>query len=176
MKRGLIIAVLAILLAAVGLYVLRLQTTTTPTTKLVPKSISPKKPIRKPVTKEPTQPEALKQQNTDNNNQEKLNGEYIDYSETVLNQKLSEGKKVVLFFHAAWCPTCKSADRNIRNAQNAIPQDVTLLKVNYDKEKVLKSKYGVAYQHTFVQIARDKSAITKFQGTRTVPAILANLR
>lgn len=103
-------------------------------------------------------------------------GVYEEYNETLLNQRLAEGKRVVLFFHAAWCPTCRSADKNIRSATAEIPSDIAIVKVNYDRENVLKRKYGVLYQHTFVQIAGDKSMITKFQGSRTVPAIITNIQ
>ena len=146
-----------------------LQNVTIPAKKSAPE-------VAPPANIKPVQEKVRKPENTANSPQEKLSGEYVDYSEITLSQKLSEGKKVVLFFHAGWCPTCKSADKNIRNAQSTIPQDVVLLKVNYDKEGGLKNKYDVTYQHTFVQIAKDGSAVTKFRGARTVSALLANLQ
>ena len=103
-------------------------------------------------------------------------GEYVDYSDSLVEQMLADGKRVVLFFHAAWCPTCRLADRSIREAAHQIPSDVAILKVDYDREKDLKSAYNVSYQHTFVQITEGRSPVTKFQGSSTLPAILANIQ
>ena len=103
-------------------------------------------------------------------------GEYLPYSDSVLQQKLAEGKRVVLFFHAAWCPTCRLADESIRESLDRVPPDVAILKVDYDREKDLKDAYAVSYQHTFVQIADDRSPITTFQGASTASAIVANIQ
>src|SRR3989338_2109218 len=58
---------------------------------------------------------------------------------------------VVLFFRASWCPTCKAVDADIRANFSAIPGGLTILDVDYDNSSALKQKYGVTYQHTFVQ-------------------------
>lgn len=105
-----------------------------------------------------------------------VNGDYTDYSDALLEQVLTDGKRVVLFFYAAWCPTCRLADESIQNELSAIPADTVILKVDYGSEKDLRSAYDVAYQHTFVQIAQDKSLVTKFQGASTASAILAQLQ
>ena len=57
----------------------------------------------------------------------------------------------VLFFYADWCPTCKTAMRDI---DSRIPDlgNITVVVVDYDKENQLKRKYGITYQHTYVQI------------------------
>ncbi|MBP6920925.1 hypothetical protein KBB89_00020, partial [Candidatus Gracilibacteria bacterium] len=34
------------------------------------------------------------------------NGSYTVYSESAVSSALAAGKKVILFFHAPWCPTC----------------------------------------------------------------------
>ena len=70
----------------------------------------------------------------------------------------------VLFFHAAWCPTCRSADANITSKLSDIPTDVTIHKVDYDDSSDLKKKYGVTYQHTFVQVDASGEMITKWSG------------
>ena len=103
-------------------------------------------------------------------------GEYVDYSDSLVQQMLADGKRVVLFFHAAWCPTCNLADRRIREAAHQIPSDVAIIKVDYDREKALVDAYDVLYQHTFVQLTEGGSLVTKFQGSSTLPAILANIQ
>jgi hypothetical protein len=41
---------------------------------------------------------------------------------------------------------------------------VTVLKIDYDSNTQLKQKYGVTYQHTFVQIDNNESLVTKWNG------------
>ncbi|OGG26589.1 hypothetical protein A3A64_01570 [Candidatus Gottesmanbacteria bacterium RIFCSPLOWO2_01_FULL_48_11] len=47
---------------------------------------------------------------------------------------------------------------------NEIPQDVVLLKLNYDTATELKKKYGVTYQHTFVQVDAQGNKVTAWSG------------
>lgn len=85
---------------------------------------------------------------------------YKDYSPEELASAQKSDQKVVLFFHAGWCPTCKEADKNFKSNPEKIPSDVTVLKVDYDSEKELKAKYNVTYQHTFVQVDDNGEMIT----------------
>ena len=84
---------------------------------------------------------------------------------TTLDDAKSTAKNgpVVLFFYASWCPTCQSAvseiDRNLDKLKN-----ITLFIVNYDKEKDLKNKYKITYQHTFVQIDPEGKQLVIWNG------------
>ncbi len=78
---------------------------------------------------------------------EKTAWSYQDYSETAV--KTTKGNKV-LFFHATWCPSCKSADKNL--SSETIADDLTIFKVDYDSNLDLRKKYGVTSQHTFVLV------------------------
>jgi thiol-disulfide isomerase/thioredoxin len=89
-------------------------------------------------------------------------GIYIDYSEAVFLEH--EDKRRVLFFHASWCPTCKTANKNFISQREEIPQNIVLLKLNYDKETDLKKKYGITYQHTFVLVDKEGNSISKWNG------------
>ena len=100
-------------------------------------------------------------------------GSYEDYSaEKVAN---AEGR-VVLFFHAGWCPTCRGQEKNILDSKADIPSDLTILKVNYDKETELKSKYGVRLQHSFVQVDSQGNALTKWAGGTDLDDVVKNLK
>jgi thiol-disulfide isomerase/thioredoxin len=81
----------------------------------------------------------------------------------------AEKGKVVLFFSAAWCPTCQEANKNL-NASSA-PEGLTLLKLDYDNSNDLKKKYGVTYQHTYVQVDKDGNLIKKWSGSTTYDQI-----
>jgi len=89
-------------------------------------------------------------------------GSYEEYSP---EKVASAGEnKTILFFHAPWCPTCKSADKDISQNLNLIPDDVVILKTDYDNSSELKKKYGVTYQHTFVQVDAEGNQIKKWSG------------
>lgn len=92
----------------------------------------------------------------------KKEGIYKDYSSQTVTSEQAAGQKVVLFFHASWCPTCKAADNAFKANTGKIPAGVTVLKTDYDNSKDLKTKYGITTQHTFVQIDSEGNMITKW--------------
>ncbi|MDC7219785.1 MAG: thioredoxin domain-containing protein [Spirochaetales bacterium] len=85
----------------------------------------------------------------------------------------AESKPTVLFFEASWCPSCQSARKNFEANQDKL-QDIYLISVDYDHSADLQTKYGVTYQHTFVQIGPDGEAITKWNGG-TTSDVLGNI-
>jgi thioredoxin 1 len=89
--------------------------------------------------------------------------------------KAAEGD-VVLFFRASWCPSCKSVDADIKKNVSAIPKGVTILDVNYDDSAALKQKYGVTYQHTFVQVDANGNQIAKWSASPTLAAVVAQIK
>ena len=89
--------------------------------------------------------------------------------------KASSGD-VVLFFRASWCPTCRAVDRDIKANLSKIPSDLVILDVNYDDSSSLKQKYGVTYQHTFVQVDKDGNLIKKWSGSPTLSALVAEVK
>lgn len=107
------------------------------------------------------------------------NSRYVEYSKTVLDQ--SADKRRVLYFYASWCPICRPADANFKANANKIPENVTVLRVNYNdpdtdqEEKDLAKKYGIAYQHTFVQIDAQGKEVAKWNGGQ-IEELLANIK
>lgn len=87
---------------------------------------------------------------------------YVGYSQVSFDA--AAGKKRVLFFHAPWCPTCKPADAAFQKDAALIPENVVLFKTDYDTSFDLKKKYGVTYQHTFVQVDAKGNEVTKWNG------------
>lgn len=91
-------------------------------------------------------------------------GSYKDYSPATVAAEQKAGKKVVLFFHAPWCPFCRAADAAFKANLGKIPSGVTILKTDYDSNTDLKKKYCVTYQHTFVQIDNSGNQVSKWNG------------
>jgi thiol-disulfide isomerase/thioredoxin len=81
----------------------------------------------------------------------------------------------VYFFAATWCPKCQAMMRNLEQNVSKIPQDVTLVLVNYDTNKALNQKYGVTYQHTYVQIDETGKKIAIWAGSGTVEDLLKRI-
>ena len=101
-----------------------------------------------------------------------VKGSYTDYDAAKLAN--AQKGKVVLFFHAPWCPTCKEADKNFTTSST--PDGLTLLKTDYDSSKDLKKKYGITYQHTFVQVDKDGNLIKKWSGSTSYDDIKPQLQ
>lgn len=87
---------------------------------------------------------------------------YVSYS--VEGFEDAKDKKRVYFFHASWCPTCKVANEEFSSNPDEIPEDIVLFKTNYDTENDLKKRYGITYQHTFVQVDENGNEVSKWNG------------
>lgn len=101
-------------------------------------------------------------------------GSYEAYAPEKL--ALAETGKVVLFFRASWCPTCRALDADIKAHIEDVPEGVTILDVDYDKSTALKQKYGVTMQHTLVQVDAKGNLITKWTGSPTLMALAENIK
>jgi thiol-disulfide isomerase/thioredoxin len=99
--------------------------------------------------------------------------------ETYASEKVamaSEDRDVVLFFKASWCPSCKAVDADIRANITKIPSGLTILEVDYDHSAELKKKYGVTYQHTFVQVDATGTLIKKWSSSPTLATLVAEVQ
>ena len=101
-------------------------------------------------------------------------GSYEVYEPSKL--AMAETGKVVLFFKASWCPSCRALDADIKANMGAIPGGVTILEVDYDKSADLKQKYGVTMQHTLVQVDAQGNLITKWSGGATLADLVTKLK
>lgn len=82
---------------------------------------------------------------------------YVEYGYRVID--MTPGTKL-LFFHAPWCPQCRALDKDILSAD--IPDDVTVIRVDYDKNQELRQKYGVTIQTTLVKLDDDGDYVDKY--------------
>ena len=79
----------------------------------------------------------------------------------------------VLFFHADWCPLCRVDMRQIDSRLHELG-NITVVVVDYDRFAELKKRYGITYQHTYVQIDGDGEKIALWNGGG-VDGILDNI-
>ncbi len=100
-----------------------------------------------------------------------LPGAYLPYDAYQKQMAERHDTKVVLFFHATWCPDCKATDTSLTT--DGVPAGLTVVKVDYDTMTDLKKKYGITQQHTFVQIDGAGMELAKWTGTRTGAEIKA---
>ena len=95
----------------------------------------------------------------------------IPYSGEAAAQKLAAEKRVVYFFAASWCPSCKATYEDLKVSAMKAPQDLAIVVVDYDKEAELKAKYGITYQHTFVAIGPMGEKLSVWSGTTKLAEI-----
>lgn len=96
-------------------------------------------------------------------------GEYLLYDPSLL-AKASDGK-VVLFFNAKWCSTCKQMDKDLKATK--IPDNLTILSVDYDKNLALRKKYKVPFENSYVQVDSSGIIINSWSGSEDLAEIVA---
>jgi thiol-disulfide isomerase/thioredoxin len=100
-------------------------------------------------------------------------GRRVPYTDLDAAKALAARGPTVLFFFADWCPTCQAAMRDIDENGSRLA-DITLVVVDYDRERDLARRYQVTYQHTFVQIDAAGARLAAWNGGG-VEAILARV-
>lgn len=103
-----------------------------------------------------------------------MKGSYEAYASEKLAR--ADTGDVVLFFHASWCPSCRSLNSDIEANMSSIPEGVSILKVDYDKETELKKTYGVTYQHTLVQVDMDGNLVKKWSGSPKLSNLVSEIQ
>ena len=101
-------------------------------------------------------------------------GSYEIYSVDKLSR--ADNGNVVLFFRASWCPTCRALDTDIKANLSKIPENLSILDVDYDNSTELKKKYRVTYQHTLVQVDSKGDMVAKWSGSETLSRIINNIK
>ncbi len=81
----------------------------------------------------------------------KSTGKKVIFTTLAAARALAAKGPTVLFFAADWCPYCQADLKDI-NANGSRLKDITIVVLDYDKEKDLAKTYAVTVQDTFVQI------------------------
>ena len=96
---------------------------------------------------------------------------YVTLADFESNKESFSDQKKVHFFHASWCPICKSIDEDITSDPSQIPSGTTFIKTDFDSSTALRQKYGVTTQYTFVQIDNDGNEVAQWSATSLDRAI-----
>lgn len=80
-------------------------------------------------------------------------------------------KKIVLFFHASRCPSCKAAEANIITNKDTIDSNLVILKVDYDTAIELKKQYAITSQTSYVLLNTDGTLNKKSVGMTSLEDI-----
>lgn len=86
---------------------------------------------------------------------------YVDYAVYKAHPAAFDGRKVVLFYWASWCPNCAEHAATIETAVrvHTLPRNLSIVKVDYDDNDVRKVGYDVTQQDTFVLVDRNGKAL-----------------
>lgn len=140
MIKGVVIAIVATLFVATGLFMLQGNDDE--------QVNNPSQAVRESSQNEANSPTLQGEEE-----QQVAKGAYIPYSSNILADTVDTER--VLFFHAPWCSVCNFHDGEIE--KNGVPEGITVIKVDYDTEEALKEQYGVTVQSTFVWLNEDGS-------------------
>jgi len=90
-------------------------------------------------------------------------GRKTPYTDLAAAEALAATAPTVLFFAADWCPYCQADLKDI-NANGSRLGTITIVVVDYDKERALEKTYGVTVQDTFVQIDASGARLAAWNG------------
>lgn len=101
--------------------------------------------------------------------------EIKSYSPELLAAAQAEGKPVVLHFHADWCPVCRVQEQVFDSLESDRSFAMTLLVVDYDKERELKRKLNVRAQSVVI-VYRGKVETARLAGETSPEKLKTALR
>jgi len=96
---------------------------------------------------------------------------YTDYSEE--KAKNATQKNIILFFHTDWCSSCKSFEEKVLSEN--IPEDILILKVDFDKNNELRQKYNILTQTSFILIDKNWNLIKRWIWSRDISDIIQKI-
>lgn len=98
---------------------------------------------------------------------------YLPYTPTALAQAAGD---IVLFFYASWSPSAINTDKDITAKKEKLPDDLTILRVNFDDAEAMKQQYGITDPQTFVQVTNTGELIKKWRGANTLEDIIQQIQ
>lgn len=90
---------------------------------------------------------------------------YLDYSGQNFASSKKFGRTLLFFAATTWCSNCKAIDEEIKNRNNELPKDLTILKIDYDRDNIMKAKHSVTMQTTLILLDKNGIEIKRWIGT-----------
>ncbi|MEO5968980.1 MAG: thioredoxin family protein [Bdellovibrionia bacterium] len=80
-----------------------------------------------------------------------LSAEFIPYSKDNFEALQKQDRRIVLQYHASWCPICKR-QKNVLDVLTKDPnlKNVEFVTANYDADKEVRKQYSVKGQSTLI--------------------------
>lgn len=97
------------------------------------------------------------------------------YSAEALQAAQAAGQPVAVHFRADWCPTCRVQDKSFAQLKAEKGLDITVLAVDYDKEKDLKRAMNVRAQSTLI-VFKGKEERARLAGETEADKLRAALK
>ena len=95
---------------------------------------------------------------------------YIAFNKADYEKAMAEGKTIVLYFYASWCPTCKAEQPAAHAAFDTLDDsDIVAFRVNYKDsdtdadEEALAKEHGITYQHTKVIVKNGERVLKSLE-------------
>jgi thioredoxin 1 len=82
----------------------------------------------------------------------------------------AEGKPILVYFHAPWCPICRAQEPKVKARLNGDYKHVVAFRVDYDSNVPLRKEMNVAKQSTLILFQGPKE-ITRLSYTSEDKAI-----
>lgn len=99
----------------------------------------------------------------------------VPFNQAQYAQALADGKPVVVYLHADWCPTCRAQQPIVdRLSKETSLKDVTIFVADFDRETALEKSLKVSQQSTFVVFKQGRE-VTRSTGQTSETAIRAVL-
>ena len=100
---------------------------------------------------------------------------YISYETYSASPEKYSASNVVLFYNAYWCSTCKAARDGFESGMDTMPEDLTIVLVDFDENTEMRKKHDVIVQHTFVQIDSAGNELQRWYGSTTVAELVEKI-
>ena len=101
--------------------------------------------------------------------------QYLDYSEQNLLSSRKFGRTLLFFAATTWCSNCVELEKQIKTHISELPNDITILKVDYDNDRETKAKYLVTMQTTLVLLDGNGDEIKRWIGTGSFDDLMENI-
>lgn len=94
---------------------------------------------------------------------------YAEFDQAQFDASLGS-EKMVVFFHADWCGTCRKWEKNLQANLDTLNPQAKILKANFDDEADLRQVFGVTKQSQAVFLNADGS-VAKNEGDPSIDSI-----